>query len=186
LKLYKRLHVLKILNSTQQIIFSRLKLNIMKTTFFTRLLAGSLITATFFTACSKNGTIDELNNGPQQTTTAAKGIAVIENPNILNQELVVAYASDGGADITQQFNQLTFKFAGNYPSGQAEVWNDLLARIGTWNMANESSITISYPTDPFTQLAYLNREWTIGVANRGFIVFTAADGDEVHFISKTQ
>jgi hypothetical protein len=53
-------------------------------------------------------------------------------------------------------------------------------------MANESSINISCPTDLFTQLAFLNREWIIGVANRGFIVFTAADGDEIHFISRTQ
>jgi hypothetical protein len=156
----------------------------MKTTLFTRLLAGSLITATLFTACSKNETIDELNNGPQ--TTTAKGIAVIENPNVLNQELKVAYAMDGATDITDQLDDFTFKFAGTYPSGEAQVWNDLLARIGTWRMANESSITIAYPTDPFTQLAFLNREWTIGTANRGYIVFTAADGDEVHFISRTQ
>lgn len=158
----------------------------MKTTFFTRLIAGSLITATIFTACSKNNSIDELNNGPQQTTISAKGIIDIENPNILNQDLKVYYASDGAVDITEQFNSFTFKFAGNYPAGEAQVWNDLLARIGNWSMANESSINIAYPTDPFTQLAFLNREWKIGVANRGFIVFTAADGDEVHFISKTQ
>ncbi|MFZ1784752.1 MAG: hypothetical protein WAU23_06080 [Ferruginibacter sp.] len=158
----------------------------MKTTFFTRLIAGSLITATIFTACNKNNSIDELNNSPQQTTTSAKGIAVIDNPNILNQELTVYYASDAAVNITEQFNSFTFKFAGNYPSGDAQVWNDLLAKIGRWNMANQSSINLSYPTDLFTQLAFLNREWTIGVANRGFIVFTAADGDEIYFISKTQ
>jgi hypothetical protein len=166
----------------------------MKTTFFTRLLAGSLISATLFTACSKNNSIDELNKGPQQTTTASaastatpavnKGVG--EDTYILNQDLSVAYASDNGTDITSQFYDLTFRFEGTAPSGQAEVWNDILARIGSWTMPNPSSIIISYPTDPFRQLAFVNREWTIGgETNRGTIVLTAADGDEIHFISKT-
>ena len=164
----------------------------MKTILFTKLLAGSLISATIFTACSKNETIDELNNGPQQTTTASataalkNDIAVIENPNILNQELKVAYARDGAADITEQMDDLTMKFVGNYPAGEAQVWNDLLAVTGSWSMSNESSITLSYPTTTITQLAFSNREWTIGQAQRGYIVLTAADGDEVHFISRQQ
>lgn len=158
----------------------------MKTTLFTKLLAGSLITATFFTACSKSETTDELNNGPQQTTTeTAKGIAVIEDPNILNQELKVTYARDGATDITWKMDAFTLKFVGNYPSGEGQVWNDLLAQTGTWKMASESSITISYPTI-LSQLAFFNRNWTIGNGIRGYIVFTADDGDEVHFISRTQ
>lgn len=163
----------------------------MKTSLITKLLAGSLISATVFTACSKSQTINDLNRGPQQTTTAAsaasaKEVGVVSNPNILNQELKVAYARDGASDITEQMNDFTLKFAGNYPSGEAQVWNDLLAQKGTWNMANESTITLSYPTDILTQLAFFNRTWTIGDGTRGFIVFTAADGDEVHLISRTQ
>lgn len=158
----------------------------MKTTFFTRLFAGSLITAALFTACSKNETIDELNNGPQQTT-AITNLATAENPYILNQDLKVSYARDGGIDITEQLNDWTFRFNGNSPSGEAQAWNDILSRTGTWSMpAGASSISISYPTD-ISQLAFMSRDWTIGTPNRGSeIVLTAADGDEVHLISKTQ
>jgi len=122
-------------------------------TIFTRLLAGSLIIATILTACSKNSSIGELNNGPQQTT-AANRVGV-----------------------------------GNYPGGEAQVWNDLLAQTGTWSMADaNSTITMSYPTNILTQLVFLNREWTVGDGQpqRGIIVLTAADGDELHLISKMQ
>jgi len=162
----------------------------MKTTLFTRLLAGSLITATILTACSKNNSIDELNNGPQQTTTAttaANRVGVIENPNLLNQDLKIVYARDGATDITEQMDDFTLRFVGNYPGGEAQVWNDLLAQTGSWSMADaNSTITMSYPTNILTQLVFLNREWTVGEAQRGFIVLTAADGDELHLISKMQ
>jgi hypothetical protein len=160
----------------------------MKTTFFTRLLAGSLITATIFTACSKTNTIDELNNGPQQTTAAARANAANENPYILNQDLKITYARDGATDITEIMDDWTLRFTGNYPSGEAQAWNDILARTGTWSMADASAstITLSYPPD-ISQLVFLNKEWTIGNVNRGSeIVLTAPDGDEVHLISKTQ
>jgi len=154
-------------------------------TIFTKLLAGSLITATIFTACSKNNSIEELNNGPQQTATA--GIVAIENPYILNQDLKIAYASDGATDITEQMDAFTLRFEGNYPGGIAHVWNDLLAQTGSWSMADATSpITMSFPTNVLTQLAFLNREWVIGNAQRGFIVLTAADGDQLHLISKEQ
>ena len=47
-------------------------------------------------------------------------------------------------------------------------------------------LTIFYPANTLTQLAFLNREWTIGRSNRGYIVLTAADGDEVQLISRMQ
>ncbi len=161
-------------------------------TIFTRLLAGSLVTATILTACSKNNSISELNEGPQQTTTtataAANRVGVIENPNILNQNLKIVYANDGGTDITEQMNDFTLRFVGNYPGGEAQVWNDLLAQVGSWSMADANSpITMSYPTNTLTQLVFLNREWTLGTAQqRGMIVLTAADGDELHLISDMQ
>jgi hypothetical protein len=155
-------------------------------TIFTKLLAGSLITATIFTACSKNNSIDELNNGPQQSATARE-IAAIENPNILNQDLKITYARDGATDITEEMDDFTLRFAGTYPGGQAHVWNDLLAQTGSWSMVDAASpITMSFPTNIFTQLVFLNRDWTIGSVQRGFIVLTAADGDELHLISKEQ
>ena len=151
---------------------------------FTRLLAGSMITATLLTACSKNETIDDLNNGPQQTA-AAKTANASEEPAILNQDLVVNTVRDGGADITEQFDDFTFKFVGSVPSGEAQVWNDLLARTGTWSMPQgASSINISYPTDVFTQLSFFNRLWTIAEVSQGVIVLTAADGDEVRLVPK--
>lgn len=151
---------------------------------FTKLLAGSLITATFLTAFSKSNTTDERLNSPQQTTT--KSIAITDQ-YILNQDLKIAYASDGGTDITEQMDDFTLRFVGNYPGGEAQVWNDLLAQIGSWSMADASStITMSYPTNILTQLVFLNREWTIGQASRGYIVLTAADGDELYLISKMQ
>ena len=155
-------------------------------TIFTRLVAVSLFTATIFTACSKNETLSELNNAPQQTTANAINPAR-ETPYILDQDLRVTYARDGATDITEQMNDWTFRFEGNYPSGVAQAWNDILARTGSWAMAeNSNTINIAYPAE-FSQLIFMSKQWTIGEVTRGEeIVFTSADGDEVHFISKTQ
>lgn len=154
----------------------------MKTTIF-NLLAGILISGTILTGCSKENTINDLNNNGQQV--AKQNEELHAGISILNQNLAIIYAKDGNADITQQFRDFTFRFVGNYPGGQAQVWNDLLAKTGTWSGREGSpDFTIAYPTDPFTQLAFLNRPWTMGESSSAVVRLIAADGDEVHFGSK--
>jgi len=156
----------------------------MKTIIFNTLVAGLLISGTILTGCSKENTVNELNNNAQ--TVAAKGDEEMHPVlSILNQNLEVIYAKDGSADITQQFTGLTFRFVGNYPGGQAQVWSDRLAQSGTWSGEEQTAeFMISYPTDIFTQLAFLNRQWTIGESSSSVVRLIGADGDEVHFAGK--
>jgi len=153
----------------------------MKTTIFNTLIAGILISGTILTGCSKENTISELNNNAQQVSSKGDD-EMHPGISILNQNLAIIYAKDGGADITQQFQGLTFRFVGNYPGGQAQVWNDLLAQTGTWSGGEETTdFAINYPTDIFTQLAFLNRQWTVGESSSSVVRLMDNDGDEVHF-----
>lgn len=155
----------------------------MKTTIFNTLLAGILFSGMILTGCSKESTISDLNNNAKEISK--QNDEMHAGISILNQNLAIIYAKDGSADITQQFSDLTFRFAGNYPSGQAQVWNDLLAQTGTWSSGEETTdFIISYPTDIFNQLAFLNRQWTIGESSSAVIRLIGADGDEVHFAGK--
>jgi hypothetical protein len=157
----------------------------MKTKIFNLLLAG-IISGVLFTACSKNDVTEQIaanaNNANNANSTAKpSGLTA----SILNQDLKITSAIDNGTDITQQFNAFTFRFVGNYPGGQAQVWNDLLAQAGSWSSASESTdFTISYPTDIFNQLAFLNRTWTIAQSSENFFRLIGADGDQVDMTTK--
>jgi hypothetical protein len=161
---------------------SRLKLNIMKTKIFNLLLAGLFISGVSLTGCSKSDAINDLNNNPQQIAAKAAG----DDPadaGILNHDLKIISASDNGADITQQFHFYTFRFVGSGSAGEAQVWNDLLAQTGSWNMETKGGdINISYPTDIFSELAFLNRAWKVAETSPGMFTLTAADGDTVQFM----
>jgi len=160
----------------------------MKTSIFTRLFAGALITTITLTAF---GETTSLNNTTQPvfnaSTSAAKTAATIIYSQVLNQNLRVTYAVDNGMDITEDMNDWTFRFNGDFPGGEAQGWNDILAVTGSWSMASESdNISIMFPSS-LSQLVFMSRTWTIGNQARGpEIVFTAPDGDEVHFISDIQ
>ena len=160
----------------------------MKTSIFTRLFAGALIiTATltaFSTKTSNNTTAQPVFNA---ATRAAKTGAPVIYSQLLNQNLSVTYAVQNGVDITEDMNDWTFRFNGNYPGGEAQGWNDILAVTGSWSMAEGSDIiSIMFPSR-LSQPAFMSRTWTIGNAGKGAeIVLTAADGDEVHFISNIQ
>jgi outer membrane murein-binding lipoprotein Lpp len=149
------------------------------------LLAG-LFSGAVFTGCSKSETMNDLNEN-SQTIAAKQGGDINANVSILNKDLGIIYAKDGAADITDQFKDFTFNFTGAPPSGPAHVWNDLLAQTGSWGMGNGEEgdhFTISYPTNVFTQLVFLNRSWTVGESSSAVIRLIAADGDEVHFSAK--
>ncbi|MEO6540871.1 MAG: hypothetical protein ABIN74_07785, partial [Ferruginibacter sp.] len=118
----------------------------MKTTIFNFLLAGFFISSVSLTSCSKNDNIKDLNNNAQQIANSnSQNIAARPSgmepvdAGILNQDLKIISASDNGTDITQQFNFYTFRFVGNYPGGEAQVWNDLLAQIGAWSAPGPNS-----------------------------------------------
>ncbi|MBK8495238.1 MAG: hypothetical protein IPL50_09520 [Chitinophagaceae bacterium] len=124
-------------------------------------------------------------NAAATANTKIEGKPAATTASILNQDLSISYAVDNGVDITAQFKDFTFEFTGTYPTGNAHAWNDLLAQTGTWSSPTESTdLVLWYPADIFTQLAYLNREWTIVEAGTTFYRLTAADGDEVNFTSK--
>ena len=154
----------------------------MKTTIFNLLLAGVFISGVALTGCSKSDTVKDLNNNSQQLATRAAFDAP-QDAGILNQDLRITYASDNGADITQEFQEFTFRFAGNYPGGEAQVWNDLLAQLGTWSSAEQGApFSISYPTSIFSELVFLNRTWTVTEGNGMFTL--TSNGDEVRMVVK--
>ena len=134
--------------------------------------------------------MNDLNNNPQQIAANNQTAATrtsFEDPadaGILNQNLRITYARDNATDITQQFQLYTFRFAGNYPGGEAQVWNDLFARIGSWN-GGDGTFTIALPTDPFWEMAFLNRTWMITETGPGMFTLTA-DGDEVRLVIKKE
>jgi hypothetical protein len=141
------------------------------------------MTAVLLTACSKNDTINDLNNGPQEASAAVTQSRIAANASILNKELKPGYARDGAVDITEDMNDWTFKFIGNYPGGEAQAWNDLLSVTGTWNMTEGSStLSLSYPST-LSQMVYMSREWTVTGSGSEFIL-TAADGDEIRLVEK--
>jgi hypothetical protein len=164
----------------------------MKTTFFNFLLAGLFISGIAFTGCSKSDAMRDLNNNPQQIAANANIAKANDNltadeiePNdaaILNHDLKITSAIDEGKDITQQFHFYTFRFAGKYASGEAQVWNDLLAQLGNWSMeVRGGDFGIYYPTEIFNELVFLNRIWTIKDSGASSFRLTASDGDSVEF-----
>lgn len=158
----------------------------MKTTIF-NLFFAVVISGLVLTSCSKTD-ITEMTPTPNEAATANTNNAGKPAPttaSILNQNLKISYARDNGVDITAQFKDFTFEFNGTYPSGNAHVWNDLLAQTGRWSSPTESTdFVLLYPTEIFNQLAFLNREWTIVAASTNFFRLMAADGDEVNFVSE--
>ena len=157
----------------------------MKTTI-SNLFSAVVISGLALTSCSKSD-LTEITPAPNAAATANANNAGKPAPttaSILNQNLKISYARDNGVDITSQFIDITFEFNGTYPSGNAHVWNDLLAQTGKWSSPSQSTdFVLWYPTDIFTQLVFLNREWTIVEGGTSFFRLTAADGDEVDFVS---
>ncbi len=161
----------------------------MKTTIFNLFFAG-VLSGLVFTSCSKSeiAEMSQTSNGASNTANttnaASAGKPAPTTAAILNQDLKISYARDNGVDITTQFKDFTFRFNGTYPSGQAHVWNDLLAQTGSWKSPLEAAdFTIWYPTDIFDQLAFLNKDWTIIEGGASSFRLTSADGDEVDFVS---
>lgn len=155
----------------------------MKTSIFKLLFGGLIMSAVVLSGCSKSEAINDLKENPQLLKTNAGNDQLNTKADILNRDLVIIYAVDNGANITQEFKDFTFNFQGTPPSGQAHVWNDLLAQTGKWYM-QENMFGMDFPTNIFRQLAFLNREWATGESDEMVIRLIAADGDEVHFSAK--
>ncbi|HEX2682337.1 MAG TPA: hypothetical protein VHL77_00295 [Ferruginibacter sp.] len=158
----------------------------MKTTLFNLLFSGLLISGIALSGCSKSETISDLNNGPKKTTlTSENDDTPMPHVSLLNQNLGVSYALDGGVDITRQFEPYTFKFAGTEPSGQAYAWNSQTMQTGSWTLLKDSDdFAIMYPVNVFPELAFFNRHWTIGASSSAVIRLVAADGDEIQLSTK--
>jgi hypothetical protein len=156
----------------------------MKTKILNLFFTGMVICGAVISGCSKNESINELKENPQLLSAKTGGGDVMASDvSILNQDLVITYASDNGADITSQFKDFTFHNQGTPPSGQAHVWNDLLAQTGTWTLDGEALITLNYPTGIFQQLSFLNRTWNIGESSSA-VIRLYDNGDEVHLTPK--
>lgn len=158
----------------------------MKTKISNLIFAGLFASAVAITGCSKNESVNELNQNPQTLTAkSGSGDLMAAKGDITNQDLVITYARDNGVDITAEFNEFTFNMQGTPPSGQAHVWNDLLNQTGSWYYApGGDDITLKYPTDIFRELEFLNRTWNIGESSSSVFRLYSGDGDEVHFTVK--
>lgn len=158
----------------------------MKTTIF-NLFFAVVISGLVLTSCSKTD-LTEMAATPNAAGTAItnnEGKPAPTTASILNQNLRINIARDNGVDITSQFKDFTFEFNGTYPSGNAHVWNDLLAQTGTWSSpADITDFVLRYPTGIFSQLAFLNQEWNIDEASTTFYRLKAANGNEVNFVSE--
>ena len=161
----------------------------MKTNIFNLLFAGLFISGVALTGCSKSEAINDLNNNPQKI--AINNAEDPEDPDqhvglqILNNNLGIIYALDGAVDITHQFSAYTFRFNGSEPAGQAQAWDSQALVTGSWSMQVEpGNFAISYPTNIFSELAFLNRNWTMGESSSAVVRLIAADGDEIHFAAK--
>jgi hypothetical protein len=152
----------------------------MKTTIFTRLLTGIFVTGLLLSACSKSDTVNGVNNNGNGSGNQDTGMHA--STGILNRNLAIIYAKDGASDITSQFTDLTFKFIGNYPGGQALAWNQSETQTGNWSGTEvTANFAISFPTASFAQLVFLNRPWTMGESSSSAVRLIGADGDELHF-----
>jgi|APGre2960657404_1045060.scaffolds.fasta_scaffold51816_2 hypothetical protein len=158
----------------------------MKTTIY-NLLFAVVFFGFLHTSCSKTEitAMTPVPNVAATDVTADAGKPSPGTASILNQHLNISYARENGVDITDQFNDFTFIFEGTYPSGNAHVWNCLLAQTGTWSSPSDiTDFVLSYPTGIFSQLAFLNREWNIDEATTNFYKLTAANGNVVNFVSE--
>src|SRR5688500_12939226 len=101
----------------------------MKTKILNLIFAGVIICGAAISGCSKSDSVNDLNESPKTLTAkAGSGDLMAAQVSILNTDLIITYASDNGTDITAEFNEFTFHNQGTAPSGQAHVWNDLLAQ----------------------------------------------------------
>jgi hypothetical protein len=142
------------------------------------LIAGLSFTAiTLLSSCKKE-------NDAMASNTAAYYFT----NNTVNQTLVIQSAIDDGANITANFNGLTFYL--NYDSkfsGTINASNDLFTVQGTWSIDEAfDKITFNFPTDKLQVLGFLNKQWQFMNRNSEAIDLRAANGenDEVHFVRK--
>jgi hypothetical protein len=142
------------------------------------LLAGiSFCGMMFLSSCSKKN--DDM------TSTSA---SYYFTNNTENRDLVIQSAIDDGANITVNFNGLTFHLSETSTfAGTINATNDLFSVQGTWSIDEAyDKITFSFPTDKLPSLGFLNKQWQFMNRNSEAIDLKAANGenDEVHFIRK--
>jgi hypothetical protein len=108
--------------------------------------------------------------------------------NTVNRDLVIQSAIDDGANITANFNGLTFHMSDTSKfSGTINASNDLFTVLGTWSVDEAyDKITFSFPTDKLPVLGFLNKQWQFMNRNSEAIDLRATNGenDEVHFVRK--
>jgi hypothetical protein len=152
----------------------------MKKIFYNPLLFAAIAFCgiTLFSSCSKNS--DDM--------VASTSATYYFTNNTVNRDLVIRAAIDDGADITANFNGLTFHLSDTSKfSGSITASNDLLSVHGTWFIDDAyDKITFNFPTNVLPSLAFLNKQWQFMNRNSDAIDLRAANGenDEVHFVRK--
>ena len=132
---------------------------------------------TLLSSCSKK-------NDDMTSTTATYYFT----NNTVNRDLVIQSAIDDGANITANFNGITFHLSETSKfEGTVNATNDLLSVQGTWSVDEAyDKITFSFPTNVLTSLGFLNKQWQFMNRTSDVIDLRAANGenDEVHFVRK--
>ncbi len=150
-----------------------LKMKKMKTLLYKLALIISISFSTvLLNSCSKD---DDDNS----TTVTGSANAQYFSNNVLNRDLTVQQALNGGTDITASFNGYTFRLTKNAAySGTITAANDLLSENGTWSVdADYNNITFNFPTDMIPDLAFFNKQWTF--SNRNSAVVELTSGSDV-------
>ena len=98
--------------------------------------------------------------------------------SVLNRNLFISQATHNDADITAEFNGISFLFSGSGGStGTASAANDLFTVNGSWNVnANYDKIGFSFPTNTMGSLAFMNRQWLINTSDPNIVMLTDANG----------
>lgn len=166
----------------------------MKTTIFNLLSAG-LVAGLIFTGCSKENSIDDLNNNPQALTISDNGTMKDDGSGddgtkdpesgMLNRDMGIVYAVDGKDNISSQFSGYTFRYKGQQPSGEVLASDGQRDLTGTWRWRDgTNAIVMDFPNGT-NQTDYLNRMWTMQPStSANMMKLTASDGDEIVMSAK--
>lgn len=144
----------------------------MKTSLYKLVLLSGLFFsgALILTSCSK---ADAVNSISSQSLSQGKMANALFDHN-----LIVTYAKDNGADITNQFQGITFNLMSSATNnGYVTAANDLFAVNGTWIMPNGTLISFAFPTNGLPVLSFMNKEWNI-VSYNDPVILTAANGED--------
>lgn len=155
----------------------------MKTTTINLFIAIT-ISCSLFTACSKSGAVNDLNQSPGSRAQLTTENQAPLKAGLLNQNLEIIYATDGATDVTHQFKSYVFNFSGQQPAGEALVWNGQVTQTGSWSWREFTDVFVmDFHEVAFPYVQFLSRAWRIDNIedpNATTIRLVANDGDVIH------